>query len=155
MDKIQSIKEFEALTKEERKKIYENEINRIEKYIYDSEWYKVQSKDIKKIIKKHKSWLLYINKANKIPVRLFGFGIDNQSSLTNNRIIYFVATMEDDEKNSLSIGQIYDIDNKITPITWYEIDKNYINELKKAESYGGDMIFLKPEMFLFLNKFAE
>lgn len=166
MDKINDIKSFQALRPEEKRKIYDgcrqkgtfldyDNIQHTERKIKEGEWYQKQSKEIKRQISKYKPWQLYHTTKDGIPVRLYGFAKDH-----GDRIIYLVATMEDDRQslgetlshdqcNSLSLGQIYDI-ALITPITWEEIDEAYLMNLTKAQSYGGDMIFLKPEMFLIL-----
>jgi hypothetical protein len=151
MDNIQSIQDFRKLTPDERKKIYDSEITRIETYIYDSPWYKSKSRQVKKIIRKHKPWLLYQNAIGLTPVRLVGFveydgGAGGAGA---GGISYIVATMDDEKKNELTMGQIQDI-NRIRPIHWSEIDDRYIMDLITARYYGGDMIFLKPEMFLLL-----
>jgi hypothetical protein len=143
MNKIQSIEDFCKLSSDEKTRLFEKELDRIEKYIYNSDWYKSKSKKIQKIIRTHKPWLLYCSAENSTPVRLFGF-IEKSDEIS-----FMVATMEDDEKNSLAIGQIQDI-NRIKPITWANINEKFISELFKANSYGGDVIFLKPEMFLIL-----
>lgn len=150
MDLIKNIESFEKLTAYERIRIFNNEIKRIDNYIYKSSWYLNQSPNIKSAIQKNKPWMLYKNVETNTPVRLYGYAIDEKTS----EVIYLVATMEDDESNSISFGQIYDIE-RIKCITWKDIDSNYVKDLKKAESYGGDMIFLKPEMFIFLGQFEE
>lgn len=143
MNNIQSIEDFCKLSLNEKKRTFEREIDRIEKYIYISDWYKSKSKKIQKLVRTYKPWLLYCNANDSTPVRLFGF-IEKSDEIS-----FMVATMEDDEKNSLVIGQIQDI-NRIKPVTWSDLNEKYISELIKSSDYGGDMIFLKPEMFLIL-----
>ena len=147
MDLIKNVESFEKLTTHERTHIFNNETKRIDNYIYQSPWYLKQPAKIKSAIQKNKPWMLYKNAENNTPVRLYGYAIDEKTS----EVIYLVATMEDDESNSISFGQIYDV-GRIKCITWKDIDSNYVKDLKKAESYGGDMIFLKPEMFIFLGQ---
>jgi hypothetical protein len=142
MNKINDIKSFRALNQEQKKKIYEDEIGRIETYIYDSGWYRSLSKEVRQEIKKHKPWHLYQTVKDKTPVRLYGLARDIEHKWT-----YLVATMEDDNKNSLSMGQIQDI-NLIEAVTWDTLSETYILNLIKARNYGGDVLFLKPEMFL-------
>ncbi len=146
MDKINSVEDFIKLSKDEKKRIYNANIESIEKYIYNSGWYKAQTKSVRKLINKHKPWHLYVNASNGTPVRLYGVAGDDAKNVS-----YLVATMEDNECNSLSTGMIQDI-NLIKPISWSDIDIKYILNLIKAKSYGGDVIFLKPEMFLVLTK---
>lgn len=147
MNLIKDIESFEKLTVLERTQLFDNEMKRIDNYIYKSPWYLEQPDTIKLVIQKNKPWMLYKNTDNNTPVRLYGYAIDEKTA----EIIYLVATMEDDDTNSISFGQIYDI-SRITPVAWKDIDKKIISDLKKAESYGGDMIFLKPEMFIFLGQ---
>jgi len=155
MDQINNVGLFEKLTKEEKHKIYNEEILRIESYIYKSPWYLAQPVHVKLAIRAYKPWLIYKNVETGTPVRLYGY-IEQKKEYPHSKpkISYLVGTMEDDEVNSISFGVIHDI-QRITSISWKDIDQVFVTELKKAESYGGDMIFLKPEMFLFLSKIAE
>jgi hypothetical protein len=144
MEKINNLKTFRALSVEEKSKIYENEIDRISKYIQSTNWYTGLSKTVKRQVMKYKPWNLYINSENRTPVRLYGI-----QEYKNNEFAYMVATIEDDKKYTLSTGLIYDID-RIKPISWADIDDDYMMFLIKTSYYGGDVIFLKPEMFLSL-----
>ena len=47
------------------------------------------------------------------------------------KISYLVATMEDDESNSISFDVIHDI-HRITPVSWKDIDQVFVAELKKS-----------------------
>lgn len=152
MNKIQTLEDFSALDSKQKKEIYENELKRISKFIRNSDWYKKKSFHIKAEIIKHPPWQLYKNVKNGTPVRLYGYAFDKIKIIK--QIEYLVATMEDDEHNTLSFGVIHDID-RIVPVSWEEIDEKYLNELKKAKPYGGDMLFLKPEMFLKLSELEQ
>jgi len=155
MNKIQNLNDFKRLDYEKKNKIWNNDINRISIYIKQSKWYRSQALHIQNEINIHPPWMLYKNTENNTPVRLFGYIDQGGINIKNNTSLsYNVATMEDDEKNSLSIGIIHDI-NRITPITWNDIDNFYIKELEIAKCYGGDIIFLKPEMFLTLTKIYQ
>lgn len=155
MDQINNVEIFEKLTKEEKQKLYNDEILRIEAYIYKTSWYLAQPIHIKLAVRACKPWLIYKNIETGTPVRLYGYiEQKKESPHSKPKISYLVATMEDDESNSISFGIINDI-QRISSISWKDIDQVFVAELKKAESYGGDMIFLKPEMFLFLSKIAE
>ncbi len=153
MNKIQSIEDFSTLDSKQKKEIYETELKRISKFIRNSDWYKKRPFHIRLEIIKNPPWQLYKNAKNGTPVRIYGYAFDKIKIIKRDQpyIEYLVATMEDDEHNTLSFGTIYDID-RIIPVSWEEIDEKYLNELKKAKPYGGDMLFLKPEMFLKLSE---
>ena len=140
MDNIQDVKVFNSLSKKEKATLYDNEINRIESYIYNSAWYLAQSKEVRKIVRKHKPWLLYQTNEDT-PARIYGFIMEN------NIVSYLVATM--DENGGLIIGQLQDID-RIQPVKWEDINHVYLFHLIKGHKNGLDIVFLKPEMFLLI-----
>ena len=154
MNKINNLSDFLKLSNGQKQKIYNDNIKEIEKYIYTSQWYNKMSDKLKKEVKKNKPWLLYYNKNNDTPVRLYGYAENNTENNAKNKedISYLVCTMEDDETNSLCYGVLEDI-NRISSVSWENINNTYIDNLKKSIPYGGDMIFLKPEMFLFVSKY--
>lgn len=145
MNKINGVDKFLKLNKANKISIYDREIKRIETYIHNSRWYQSADDELKYMINTYNPWKLY-KTATDTPVRLYGFAKDD------NDWIYLIATMEDDENNTLSTGQICDI-NLIEEVTWANLSRVYINNLIKAKSYGGDVLFLKPEMFLVFGKY--
>lgn len=145
MNTIQDVGSFCDLTAHEKKTIYSAEIDRIESYIYKSEWYLAKPKNIRKFIKAYKPWLLYETKDNT-PVRIYGYAEDNFKS-----VHFMIATMEDDEQNTICFGKLNQQSiNRIRPVSWQNMNGVFIDNLKKAIPYGGDVLFLKPEMFLYV-----
>ena len=144
VDYVNSLNLYEAIVDSKIFETAQNQIDSLNK----------MSDKLKKEVKKNKPWLLYYNKNNDTPVRLYGYAENNTENNAKNKedISYLVCTMEDDETNSLCYGVLEDI-NRISSVSWENINNTYIDNLKKSIPYGGDMIFLKPEMFLFVSKY--